>query len=162
MIKQTLAAAATAAVAFVTPVQAADADDVAKVLLGAVALGVIADAVSDGRVNGAVTVRGGHHRGHDRHVRRGHGSRVIDGRLVPLPRGHGAAHARHVSLPAGCNRRIRTGQGDRTFLGRPCLTAAGIDTARLPDRCERILRLPRTSVRAWNRGCLLNAGYRIR
>ena len=151
MIKPLLATALSAALAFAAPsgAQAGDADDLARALAGAVALGIIAHALTDGGASASVTYRSGGY-GHGGHVRSG-GTRVITG--TPVHR---------LAVPASCARRIATTAGYRTFFGQPCLSRSGVNTAYLPNRCERILDLPGHNVRAWNRACLLNAGVRIR
>lgn len=67
-------------------------------------------------------------------------------------------------LPAGCEKMVRTSSGRRGFVTRSCLTKSGIRTAPLPNQCERVLDLPgsKKDRRAWSSSCLQRSGYRIR
>jgi len=69
--------------------------------------------------------------------------------------------ARALAVPSSCARRVQTDNGVRTAFGAPCLRRAGVDIARLPDRCERLADVGDRDVRIWGARCLQRNGVRI-
>lgn len=163
-LKRTTALAAAAATALTfgaAPVQAGDHDDLAAVLFGVLATGLLAHAISESNDGGSssssssasrnVTVNKHYHNGH---VNRPHHT---PNRNVTISRPHGK-----TAVPGNCQRRLKTQNGTRTFVGQPCLQGAGYSTARLPRACQRNLDFGNRNVKAWGVGCLQRNGYKLR
>ncbi len=85
---------------------------------------------------------------------------------APPQRGRGWQQQQHrpsAVLPARCAVEVRTrGQGRQVFYGERCLRQAGINTRRLPNRCEVTLRARQGQRSAFSEACLVRAGYRVR
>ncbi|RDC74155.1 hypothetical protein DLJ49_05690 [Rhodovulum sp. 12E13] len=80
---------------------------------------------------------------------------------APTPR-HEAPHARQVTVPSDCARRVVLDGRQVTGFGAPCLRRAGVDIARLPGACARRVDLGNRAVTGWEARCLHRAGVRIR
>ncbi len=75
--------------------------------------------------------------------------------------GYNRPHRRAEVVPASCARRVQTERGVRTAFGAPCLRRAGVNVARLPDRCEQLADVGRRDVKIWGARCLQRNGVRI-
>lgn len=166
-------AAALSVTTTAAPASSANNDALAKVIAGALFLGIVASAANANRKD---------HDDDDRHrhsyqpPNRGHYTpphQQPRPQYQPHSNYRKPTHTRrdeprrptvHVtrSLPASCARTVRTQYGQRTFLGRPCLERAGYKTAGLPDICHRELDFRRRDVNAWNLSCLQQRGYALR
>jgi hypothetical protein len=82
-------------------------------------------------------------------------------RVYPREEFRPQTHARALSVPSSCARRVQTEGGVRTAFGAPCLRRAGVDIARLPDTCERLADVGDRDVRIWGARCLQRNGVRI-
>ncbi|MBM7065995.1 hypothetical protein [Actibacterium sp. 188UL27-1] len=134
-----------------SPVQARDRDDVARLVIGAAALAIIAKSIDDKRKRDKKREKA------KRAKKRSHAQ-------VPVVRGTPRRHGGHnaiATIPGSCERIIDTRNGPRRFFGRPCLDRTGF-SGRLPQTCLRTLDLPRRTVAAYGKRCLLNRGVRIR
>lgn len=146
MLRKTLfASALSGALAFApmtaTPAFAApDAEDYAKILLGILAVGAIANALENERERERAVTR-----------------------RVPLPneQGHRGGHRRHRGLPARCEFEVRTRRGYRDVFGRHCLERAGVRVDRLPEACEFEIRTERGWRTVYGSRCLRDYGYRV-
>ncbi|MBN2907443.1 MAG: hypothetical protein JXJ18_12110 [Rhodobacteraceae bacterium] len=141
MTRKIIAPLLAAALAF-SPIAAAPAradGDLAKVLLGATALFIIADGLDK---NGNRTVR----------------------RVAPVHRdwfdGNDARGRNARVIPSNCVRVVNTRVGRRQIATERCMTSQGV--RRLPDRCEVSLRGGRPGAReAYGVRCLAQYGYRV-
>ncbi|MEL6610220.1 MAG: hypothetical protein AAFO93_15030 [Pseudomonadota bacterium] len=149
MFKSIAAAALSATIALtsLTPntAQAADAEDVAKVLFGALVLYGIADALEDNRKSTPkVTTTRKHNP-----VTRPH---------RPGPPKH--ARAARYTLPASCLLTHRQwGNKSRTVMGNSCLKSNFRHYNKLPQNCFRRFDTVRGTRVGWGRVCLKKAGY---
>ncbi len=141
------------------PARAASEEDVARFLAGAITLAIIGKVIADandGRRAKAPI--------YQEHRQRQQTHRPRDDRFTGTYRpgaGAGTGGHRDRVLPASCLRVIDTDHGQRRAVGAPCLQRNGVNTARLPDRCEGSVRTPRGRVDAWGARCLTRAGYRF-
>lgn len=144
-------------------------DDLTGLIFGLAAVGIAAKLIHDN--NQKKKRKAAAHAAQQQHVYRHHPQpqysqpkrqpREIYGEVIGKPRHAQPRHDRR-EVPATCIRRIRTDNGRTVrLLGRPCLERNGVNTARLPNRCERTLHLEHRSVPSWSRRCLINNGYRI-
>jgi hypothetical protein len=147
--KTFIATALSGALAFTgaaTPAVAApDGEDVAKVLLGLAAIGIIANALENERKSEAVPAHGTYDpepywRDRDRRGGR---------------RGHFRA------LPARCEFAVRTRRGWTEVFGKHCLEREGVRVNRLPDRCEFRIRTDRGRRTVYGSQCLERHGYTV-
>jgi hypothetical protein len=141
------------------PARAASEEDVARFLAGAITLAIIGKVISDAndRDKAKAPI-------YQEHRQRQQTHRPRDYRFTGTYRpgaGAGTGGHRERVLPASCLRVIDTDHGQRRAVGAPCLQRNGVNTARLPDRCEGSVRTPRGRVDAWGAGCLTRAGYRF-
>jgi hypothetical protein len=147
MIRKTLITTTLAAALAFGPVAgtpaAADSSDAAKLLLGAIALGVVAHSIN---------------RNNDREP-----SRADTSPGGPGPRGFDPErHGRFSrTLPAQCEFEVRTWDGRRDVFGKNCLQREGVRTNRLPDRCEFEVRTDRGRRDVYGARCLRENGYRV-
>lgn len=160
MMKSLAATALSATIAFtslgVTPARAADEKAIAALLLGAAAVAVIAKQQRDKRREAAqgVAPQPVPAQRFDQVITPAHGAPQFDRLLDRQPRA--------ARVPESCARRVQLTNGNiRTFFGTPCLRRNGVETARLPQRCERTLSFERRDVVAYGRRCLLNNGVQI-
>ena len=159
MFKSAAAALLSISVAFgavaPTPVQASDADDIARFIFGAAALALIAKELRDDH-------------GKDRdgrpdvHVHRPHNNNNV---TITRP-GHSPVITPHRpnrqrAVPLSCRRTFETDRGRRNVFGVPCLRREGVNIARLPERCLRQVNLPRRTIDAYAQRCLVNNGVRL-
>lgn len=156
--KRTTALAAAAATALTlgaaAPAHAADNDELARILFGALATGLIAHAITQNNSSSHSTTR------HVTINRHGHGHRHAPHtprRTVTVTPHHGK-----FAVPAACQRRLKTQHGPRTYVGKPCLQSRGFSTASLPSSCARTLDFGGRTTRAWGVSCLAGKGYRLK
>lgn len=79
----------------------------------------------------------------------------------PAPKPRHAPHARQVSVPSECARRVVLDGRQVTGFGAPCLRRNGVDIAALPGVCARRVDLGNRAVTGWEARCLHRAGVRI-
>ena len=149
MLRKTLIATAlSGALAFTgsaTPAVAApDGEDVAKILLGLAAVGIIANALQNERERENAAAR----RRYDPAPPRDHGRR-----------GGRGGHWRE--LPARCEFAVRTRRGWTEVFGRHCLEREGVRVNRLPDQCEFRIRTDRGRRTVYGSECLEDYGYTV-
>lgn len=132
---------------------AANGEDLAKVLAGLVALGLVAKAVDDRRDKrkAAQVARAQDDR------------RIIEGELRrPDWRGNGTGLQNHFTpLPDRCLRVVATDQRDRLVYGKRCLRKTYKYTAHLPGRCERDVRHGNGWRQVYAARCLAREGWRV-
>lgn len=132
-------------------------DDIAKLVLGLIALGAVTSALDDD----AETADRAEH---DQRPRFGTEMRDRGG-FVP-PRGPGNNNGRFGSdnrvLPRSCLRNVETRYGTHRIFGRHCLQQeyAGFD--RLPNRCAVRLVYEHGVRRGFDPACLRERGYTAR
>ena len=149
----TTAVAGAIAVAGMTATPArADADDVAKVIVGFAALAMIANALDDDRDHAHRT-----HRQPDRTYR--HHDR--DQRYKPVHDGHYKRHQARKNLPAKCVRRHETSRGRVVFLGRMCLKNQYRHFGSLPKACKVQTNTYKGMRYGYQISCLRHKGYRL-
>ncbi len=144
MIRKTLITTALAAALAIGPLTAtpaaADSDDVAKLLLGAIALGVVVHAIDKNRDRNDEATHGPHN---------------------PVDPGWGRPPHRRYALPARCEFEVRTRQGRREVFGERCLEREGVRVNRLPNRCEFDVWTERGRRTVFGSRCLREHGYRV-
>ena len=142
-----------------SPVQARDRDDIARIVVGAAALAIIAKSIDDKRKRDEKRAKKRVTR--HRHIAQFSQAPRRDRLNVPVVRGTPRRGNAIATIPSSCERIIDTRNGPRRFFGRPCLHRTGF-SGRLPQSCLRTLDLPRRTVAAYGKRCLLNRGVRIR
>lgn len=144
MLIASLLAAGLALAPAAPALAAPDGEDYAKILLGLLAVGAIANALENERDRERAAERARNRptdwRDHDdrRHGRRG-------------DRG----------LPERCAFEVRTDRGWRSVFGRACLEREGVRVSRLPERCEFAVRTERGRRSVFGERCLRDYGYRV-
>lgn len=134
-----LTVALTSLSATATPARAND--DIAKVLFGALAIGIIAHGISNANENNQVVV-------------------------TPTRNNNANAHRpnrRHAQrIPARCATEARIGNRNRvaTIYRRGCLRRAGIRTANA-ESCQRSGRINGRNINYFTTRCLRRSGYRF-
>ncbi len=127
---------ATAAPAIASP----DRDDVARILLGLAAAGIIAKALENER---------------DREREEARRAREREEARREQDRRHRRA------LPARCEFEVHTSRGWRNVFGKRCLRNEGVRVNRLPERCEFRARTHRGDRNVFGARCLAREGYRV-
>ncbi|MEM1429800.1 MAG: hypothetical protein AAGG09_10110 [Pseudomonadota bacterium] len=159
-----LLAASIAATAGLSPAQAQGFDRDAQRTAAALAFGLATLAII---AKAAEAQRDDDDDDDDDHVRYKPRPQVITRSGRPLPRLHHQEHhrpqiqSRKLTVPSSCARRVQAQGGIRTAFGAPCLRKAGVNTARLPNRCERRADVGDRNVRFWTARCLSRSGVRI-
>ncbi|MEL6914809.1 MAG: hypothetical protein AAFP13_09935 [Pseudomonadota bacterium] len=141
------------------PARAADGEDLAKLLLGALVLYGIADAVQDNRrKETARKAPAPQQKAVEPAPRLRHG-----GVITPAgPRGHRQHHggARRAFLPVSCILHHQRWDGThRTVFGNQCLRKNYRHYASLPQNCYRRFDTVRGNRVGWGPRCLRRAGY---
>lgn len=134
-----------------TQARAMDGQDALGVLIGAVAVGALANSISDTRDEGIRDVAEARDWRRDGSRLYGNGHRPRHDRL--------GRRGRH--LPEACLTTYRGHRGLRAALDRRCLRHKGVRVNRLPDRCERQVRTRRGTRKVYALQCLDRHGYRI-
>lgn len=156
-----LALAATTA----DPVKA-DADELAKALLGIAAVAIIAKSVDDRRerrrtaVQETETIVGASRLGS---LDRPHAGRALQGTISRIDRrGPGARRGyKKTPLPQACLRIVNTGRRDRVAYGGRCLNRNFRFASRLPSRCETAVRTNRGLRTVYGERCLRREGWSV-
>lgn len=137
MIRKMLILPALAAALVLNPISstpaAADSDDVAKLLLGAVAVGAIVHVVKKERERDA--------------------ARAAAARAT--------ATANEYNLPTTCTFQIRTHKGRQDVLGQRCMQQEGVNISRLPTYCSTTINSHRGPRTVYDERCLREFGYVI-
>lgn len=159
-----VAAASLALAVTAPPARAADAREIATIVAGLAAVGLIAKAVKDNKDKAAArrdryapaqaepydyrleTTRNSRHDG-DRHDN-GRGPRYGDG-------------WRKSVLPGECVRSVETRRGYRQVVSERCLESQGVRTSRLPNRCDIDADYRGRSYAGYDVSCLRAQGYRF-
>ena len=130
-----------------TPARAGN-DDIAKVLFGALALGIIAKGISDARAEEP----------QQRHVVQ------APVRHAPVIANRPNRPNRHQAqrIPANCAMEARIGNHGRaaTVYRERCLRRSGIETARA-DNCQRSGVINGRNISYYTQACLRRAGFRF-
>ncbi len=136
------------------PVQAQDNNNVAGVIAGIVALGLLAKAIDDhndrDRARAAAAARA--------NSQLSNPPRDTWGRLGGY---EDRQRARTQRLPEQCLRRIVTDRGDRNAYSRHCLRRNYARADRLPSSCERQVQTQRGPRTVYAARCLKRNGYRV-
>ena len=129
------------------PAAAAETDQIAKLILGLAAAGVIAKVISDRRDDD---------KNHKSEVRRDRLPRLQG---APAASG-GYMHSRKL-LPASCERTLAR-EHVRAVMPAQCLRERGIDTRSLPRACVfPALSGRKTRVDVYGLGCLKERGFEV-
>lgn len=120
--------------ATVTPA-AADNDDVAKFLLGALAVGVVVHAIKKDRER--------------------------DAARAAAAAAAAEARAAAYRLPARCKFQAHTNHGPRDVLGTRCLRREGVNINNLPTNCAFVINSQRGLRTVFGEYCLRQAGYTL-
>ena len=161
MIRKTLITATLAAALVFSPLTSAPAradNDVGKILLGAIALGVVVNAIEKKRDRDQAEEQ-------SQHVDRGrhqppYGERPRHGQRPPVEV-PGRFRPRNRVLPAQCEFDVRTWDGRTDVLGARCMERAGVRVNRLPNRCEFSIPSPRGPRTVFGKRCLRHEGYTV-
>ena len=163
VIRNTVAAALSFAVLVLPAPVSADAEDVARVLVGIAAVGIIAKAIDDRKDRDAARAE---KEVADRHQFRlgpiEQTSRRIEGRIRP----YAQAPARKLGvkkrhLPRACLRWVETARGDRLAYGARCLDRTYRHARHLPDQCHTLVQTPRGLHEVYGARCLEREGWRV-
>ncbi|MFT4784068.1 MAG: hypothetical protein ACI9IV_001811 [Paracoccaceae bacterium] len=148
MFKMFTASALCAALALTSTTSTAQAqssqDDLARLLFGVAALAIIAKSIDSKKDS----------------------NRSYRQAPVVTPRHYNNRDTRQntrkntSSVPASCERNVRTDRGTRTVFSVPCLNRAGVQ-ARLPQKCLVDLQQRNRTVDAYAKRCLIRNGVRI-
>lgn len=146
----------------------ADENDLAKIIAGAVAIGIIAKAVDNKqkRKSSSSTTsaaRAGQLGSLDGFGRTNDGRRIITGtirdydRSGPKPgRGY-----KKTPLPRSCLRIVETRRGDRLAYGERCVNRNFKHASKLPNSCETVVRTPRGLRTVFGAQCLRRDGWKV-
>lgn len=151
MFRKTLLTTTLAAALALSPVApapaSADSDDLAKLLLGAVALGVAVQVIKnrreDNRQNNAPS---------------GHAARPPHNTIDP---GWARPPLWQATLPSHCKFEVREGHDWINVLGKRCLSREGIHVDYLPAQCQLEIGTPRGRRTVYGERCLQHNGYII-
>jgi hypothetical protein len=134
----TVLSAALALAPTAPAVASPDGEDYARVLLGLLAIGAIANALENERDREAAA-----RRRHD---------------PVPQPGWH---DGRRRELPARCEFEVRTRHGWTEVFGKRCLEEQGVRVSRLPEACAFDVRTDYGRRSVYGAECLEDYGYRV-
>ncbi|WP_343080249.1 hypothetical protein [Ostreiculturibacter nitratireducens] len=173
MTRKLTAAIAAAAVALssmiATPAAAMTEDQALKLLLGALAVGVIVDKLDDNDHKKKRTARTytdtDYRRAYpDRDYRRDYPDRDHRHHHPDWDHGRDPGHARYDGkgrvIPRDCIFEIRTRRGVKHVVGERCVERSQI-RAKLPRSCEIEIRGPRHERSVYGLSCLRDHGFKV-
>jgi hypothetical protein len=170
MFKTAAATVLSAAIALgsfgAAPAQAADSEELARLLFGAATIAIIVSGLNNQNGNQARAGTRIHEQDRGRDQYRTHDRGAIRGEVITRRNGHGTVITPHRpaqtrSVPQACQRTIATSNGTRRLFGVPCLQREGVNIARLPQDCRRTVDLQNRSVDAFGSRCLRSSGVTI-
>lgn len=152
MFKTLTAAALSAAIAFgslgATATPAKANDDLGKFIVGAIALGIIANSINQANSRTPATQA----------ATPTHRPPVITP-TRPRPGGHGVRPHR-VHIPASCEREVQINGRVTTAYGAPCLRQAGVPLDRL-STCARSGSIHGRNLTYYTKRCLRRSGFNV-
>lgn len=155
------------------PAAAADTDDIAGVIAGAVALGIIAKAIDDRNdrkkrrateANARITTQSGRVDRYGDDWRRSQGDTVVRGTLSPWRKDKGPKAGRgykSAPLPAACLRSFDNGRHTRPVYGARCLQRDFKFADKLPRACAFQVEAYRGLRTVYGARCLERDGWRV-
>ncbi|MXQ08079.1 hypothetical protein GQ651_09510 [Alphaproteobacteria bacterium GH1-50] len=161
VVRNTFIALMASGVLMVPAPASADAEDVARALVGIAAVGIIAKAIDDRKDRREEQTKAA-----ERHQFRlgpvEQTGRHIEGRIRPYdqPRGKKLG-VKKRPLPQECLRWVETARGDRLAYGARCLNRNYRHVRHLPDQCHTLVRTPRGLREVYGARCLEREGWRV-